>query len=125
MNLLIDTHILLWWLDDSDKLSNSARKRIQDQHDIVFVSVATVWEISIKKALGKLVIPDDFKKALEASGFQILPISFEHAELAGALPRHHDDPFDRMLIAQSKLENLLLLTHDKSFQAYQVNLCLN
>ena len=93
---------------------------IADRTNIVFVSAATAWEISIKKALGKLDGPDDFEAALLANNFQTLPITVPHALLAGALPPHHDDPFDRLLIAQSKIEELTLVTRDKKQTLYDV-----
>lgn len=125
MNLLLDTHIVLWWFSDSAKLSKNSRKLISDMNNFIFVSAATAWEISIKKNLGKLKAPDDLGEALKINGFQSISITLEHAELAGSFPRHHDDPFDRMLIAQSKIENLTLLTHDKHFQSYKIDLFLN
>lgn len=120
MNLLLDTHVLLWWLDDNPILSSDARNTIASGESDVFVSAATAWEIAIKKALGKLVVPDDLEAAIVASGFQELPITVAHATAAGALPPHHTDPFDRMLIAQAQLENLTLVTHDERFVAYDV-----
>lgn len=125
MNLLLDTHIVLWWLSDSNKLSKKSRSLISDVNNIIFVSVATGWEIAIKKSIGKLVAPDDFSQALQVNGFQPVSITLEHAELAGSLPRHHDDPFDRMIIAQNKIENLTLLSHNKHFKLYDIGLILN
>lgn len=125
MNLLLDTHIVLWWLSDSDKLSKKSRSIISDTNNFIFVSVATGWEISIKKSIGKLTAPDDFSKALQVNAFQPISITLEHAELAGSLPHHHDDPFDRMIIAQGKIENLVVLTHDKHFKLYDIELLQN
>lgn len=125
MNLLLDTHIVLWWLSDSNKLSKKSRSIIGDANNFIFVSVATGWEIAIKKSMGKLDAPDDFSKALQINGFQPISITLEHAELAGGLPHHHDDPFDRMIIAQSQIENLKVLTHDKHFKLYGIDLLLN
>ena len=121
MRLLLDTHVLLWWLADRD-LSADARATIGDPATDVFVSAATAWEISTKKALGKLKAPDDLATQLEANAFTPLPISVDHAIAAGALPRHHDDPFDRMLIAQASLEGLTVVTRDERFAAYEVGL---
>jgi PIN domain nuclease of toxin-antitoxin system len=121
MRLLLDTHVLLWWLADRD-LSADARATIGDPATDVFVSAATAWEISTKKALGKLKAPDDLATQLEANVFTPLPISVDHAIAAGALPRHHDDPFDRMLIAQASLEGLTVVTRDERFAAYEVGL---
>ncbi|MCL4217973.1 MAG: type II toxin-antitoxin system VapC family toxin, partial [Candidatus Hydrogenedentes bacterium] len=106
MNLLLDTHTLLWWLDDDSALSPEARACIGNTHHVVHVSAVTAWEISIKKALGKLEAPGDLDVAILASGFKELPITMAHALAVGILPKHHSDPFDRMLVAQAKLENL-------------------
>jgi PIN domain nuclease of toxin-antitoxin system len=122
MNLLLDTHALLWWLDDSRALSRRARSAIGEGRNIVCVSAATAWEISIKQALGKLEAPEDLEEALSVNRFYPLPIAVTHAISAGRLPRHHDDPFDRMLIAQAQLERLTVVTHDRRFQAYGVPL---
>ena len=120
MNLLLDTHVLLWWLADDAGLEHETRSAIEDASNIIHVSAASAWEISIKKALGKLDAPDDLQAALIASQFQPLPISILHATRDGQLPRHHDDPFDRMLIAQAQAEQLTLVTHDTMFRSYEV-----
>lgn len=117
MNLLLDTHVLLWWLQDSSRLSQPVRKRIRGAARI-YVSAATAWEVSIKKALGKLDAPDDLRRALAACHFDELPITVAHALAAGALPHHHEDPFDRLLVAQAKAEDLTLLTADKRLEPY-------
>ena len=122
MNLLLDTHVLLWWLSDDKMLGAKARAAIADSGTQVFVSAATAWEISIKMTLGKLDAPDNFEEALATSGFTPLPIMVEHALAAGRLPDHHRDPFDRMLIAQAQLEELLVVTHDGAFGQYDVGL---
>ena len=121
MRLLLDTHALLWWLADRE-LSGQARAAIAEPANDVVVSAATAWEISIKKALGKLRAPDDLASQLDANSFTPLAISVAHATAAGALPRHHDDPFDRMLIAQAALEELTVVTRDEHFAAYDVRL---
>ena len=118
MNLLLDTHVLLWWLADAPELSEAARDLIRDSNRAVWVSAASAWEIAIKKALGKLEAPDDLVAALEANGFRSLPIRVTHALLAGSLPRIHDDPFDRMLVAQALCEPMRLLTTDKVLAGY-------
>jgi PIN domain nuclease of toxin-antitoxin system len=122
MNIILDTHAFLWWLDDNPSLSAAAFSAIKQGRNIVFVSAASVWEISIKKALGKLNAPDDLEDALAANRFRPLAITIPHAVMAGSLPRHHDDPFDRMLIAQAQIERLTLITHDARFHAYNVPL---
>lgn len=119
LRLLLDTHVLLWWLADDPALSRAAAQVIASE-PLVFVSAASAWEIAIKRALGKLEAPDDLEAAVDASGFVELPIRFDHAVLAGALPRHHDDPFDRMLVAQARCESLTLVTADPRLARYRV-----
>ncbi len=120
MSLLLDTHALLWWLDDNPTLSREARASIGDPQHNVYVSAASAWEISIKKALGKLEAPGDLDAALSANAFQALPITVPHATAAGQLPNHHSDPVDRMLVAQANLEGLVLITRDESIAKYDV-----
>jgi PIN domain nuclease of toxin-antitoxin system len=114
----LDTHVLLWCLADDPTLPEEARVAIADSGNAVFVSAASAWEIAIKKAIGKLKSPDDLPDAIAACCFEVLPITIAHAMKAGALPRHHDDPFDRMLVAQSILESLMLVTRDSRISAY-------
>ena len=121
MSLLLDTHVLLWWLA-GDALDDEAAARIADPATLVAVSAASVWEASIKSALGKLQVPSSLAEAAATSGFEPLPISPQHAERAGALPAHHRDPFDRMLVAQAELEGLTLVTRDPAFEPYGVSL---
>lgn len=121
MRLLLDTQVLLWWLDDRP-MSLGARTAIADPINDVFVSAATAWEMSIKSSLGKRRAPDDLAAQLELSGFRSLPISIANALVAGALPRLHHDPFDRMLVAQALQENLSVVTRDSSFAGYAVEL---
>jgi PIN domain nuclease of toxin-antitoxin system len=120
MNLLLDTHILLWWLDASPSLSKTASEAISDVSNLVFVSAAVVWEIRIKQTLGKLKIPADFRQVLERQPFGKLPITADHAHAVGDLPSYHRDPFDRMLIAQAKVEGLTIVTHDSIFHQYRI-----
>ena len=121
MRLLLDTHALLWWLAD-EGLTAQAREAIADPANLVAVSAASAWEISIKKALGKLAAPDDLEQQVQTGGFVPLPISIAHGIAAGQLPRHHEDPFDRMLIAQAVAEGLTIVTRDKRFDDYGVAL---
>lgn len=121
MNLLLDTHALLWWLGDDPSLSPEARAAVAAPGNLVYVSAATAWEISIKRALGKLEAPDDLGAALAHSSFQALPITLSHATAAGQLPPHHSDPFDRMLVAQARLERLTLVTRDPHIPCYGVD----
>jgi PIN domain nuclease of toxin-antitoxin system len=120
MTLLLDTHALLWWLADDPKLSPTARRAIANPDSLVFVSAATAWEIAIKQNIGKLDAPVDLEDQLEEHRFEPLPITVAHAYAAGFLPRHHDDPFDRVLIAQAAAEGLTIVTRDPRFELYGV-----
>jgi len=121
VNLLLDTHAVLWWLADDPALSSEARRAIGDAANDVCVSPVTPWEIAIKSSAGKLKAPDNLLEALRANRFRELPISLVHAERAGTLPPWHRDPFDRMLIAQALTEGLTLVTRDRVFEQYDVN----
>ena len=123
MRLLLDTHALLWWLAD-EGLIPQAREAIADPANLVAVSAASAWEISIKKALGKLSAPDDLEQQVQTSGFIPLPITIAHALAAGQLSRHHEDPFDRILVAQAIAEGMTIVTRDKRFEDYDVALVL-
>ncbi len=122
MNFLLDTHVLLWWLSDSKSLTTKVAVALKDGKNSIFVSAATAWEISIKRALGKLKAPDELEEALKANRFHHLPISIRHGLVAGNLPRYHDDPFDRMLIAQAQTEQLTIITHDVRMEQYGVSI---
>lgn len=122
MRLLLDTHILLWWLGDDPNLAERAAAVIADADSEVVVSAATAWEIAIKRAAGRLDCPDDLLGALAANEFDTLPITADHAITAGGLPPHHADPFDRMLIAQARAEGLTLVSVDARFGDYNVDL---
>ena len=121
MRLLLDTNALLWWLA-GEGLSDSAYQAMADPANFVAVSAVSAWEISIKKALGKLAAPDDLEHQLQVGGFTPLPVTIAHGIAAGQLPRHHDDPFDRMIIAQGAAEGLTIVTRDKRFSQYNVAL---
>lgn len=120
MRLLLDTHVLVWWLDDDPRLGDKARRAIGHPRNEAAVSAATAWEISTKVALGKLRFEHDLLSVLRTNDFTPLPISVEHATAAGALPRHHGDPFDRLLIAQAVTEGLTVVTGDRRFGTYDV-----
>jgi PIN domain nuclease of toxin-antitoxin system len=122
VRLLLDTHVLLWWLKAPSLLKAPARSAITAPASQVFVSPASAWEMSIKQALGKLHCLDNLEEVLSVNGFQPLPISVRHALLAGGLPGHHQDPFDRMLVAQSQAEGLTLVTHDTFLRCYDIPL---
>lgn len=121
MSLLLDTHVVLWWLEGTG-LDDTVVERISDGGELVVVSAASIWEAAIKAALGKLDMPEALAAAVIDEGFEPLPITFEHAEMAGGLPPHHRDPFDRMLVAQALREDLTLVTHDPAFDPYGVAL---
>jgi PIN domain nuclease of toxin-antitoxin system len=120
MSLLLDTHTLLWWLSDAPTLSTEARESIGDPNRVVFVSAVTAWEISIKRANGRLEAPSNLSVELVSAAFQELPISVAHVTVAGQLPGHHRDSFDRLLVAQAQIENLTLVTRDKDIAKYDV-----
>ncbi len=122
MNLLLDTHVLIWALENNPMLSNNARDAIIDGENMVFVSSASVWEISIKKAMGKLKAPDNLDEEIKLHRFTQLNINFNHARLAGELPNLHRDPFDRMLVAQAIVEKLTLIIRDSRIAKYNVSL---
>ena len=120
MNLLLDTHVLLWWLDDFQNLSKKAKGGIADGKNLVFISAVVIWEIIIKQSLRKLKIPNNFRKVLDSQPFEHLDITIEHAHGVGDLPSHHRDPFDRMLVAQTKVEQLTLVTRDTHLKKYKI-----
>ena len=121
MRLLLDTHILLWTLLTPGRLPSAARDALADDANDTVVSAASVWEIAIKHALGRLNVPVDRLDELIAElGCTLLPITLPHAIAAGALPRLHNDPFDRMLIAQARHEALTLVTADVTLRRYDV-----
>lgn len=119
MSLLLDTHALLWWVA-GETLDPSVVARISDPGTLVAVSAASAWEIAIKRALGKLDFEGSFDALVREGGFEPLAITVSHAERAGALPPHHRDPFDRMLVAQAQSEQLTLVTRDAAFDPYDV-----
>ena len=124
MQLLLDTHALLWRPSGDEALSATARSAIADESNGIFISAASAWEIATKLRIGKLpgvaAIVADLDGAIVDQGFIGLPISLRHGQVAGALPGAHRDPSDRMLMAQAMLENLVLVSNEKSFDAYGV-----
>ena len=122
MRFLLDTHALLWWLSDDPTLSVEARAAISAPDHEVFVSAASAWEIGIKAALGKLSVPGNLEEAIEAEAFRPLAFTIRHAMVAAALPRHHDDPFDRALVAQAQVERCTLVTRDTRMRLYEIQL---
>jgi PIN domain nuclease of toxin-antitoxin system len=119
--LLLDAHALLWWLGDDATLQAAARAAIASPANDVLVSAATIWEIEIKRALGKLEAPNGLVEAVAASTFQALPITLEDAERAGRLPPHHRDPFDRMLVAQAMRLDAVIVSRDDAFAPHRLD----
>lgn len=122
MKLLLDTHILLWWLTQDQKLSQTAIDTIADSDNIIFISAATAWEIAVKKMIGKLEAPDDLPIALAANDFLELPITIEHSQKLYQLPLHHHDPFDRIMVAQAIAEDLTFMTRDTKISLYEIKI---
>jgi PIN domain nuclease of toxin-antitoxin system len=121
VNLLLDTHVVIWWLADDPMLSDEIKSTLDHEPD-VYVSSATIWEVAIKQAIGKLAEPTDLPERIRDSGFRELPITSEHAIIAARLPLIHRDPFDRMLVAQARCEGLTLVTRDPDIRKYDVPL---
>ena len=124
MNLLLDTHILIWLIDGSEKLNKTARHAIEDESNSLYLIIASLWEITIKTSLGKLELGIPLEQIttnfILPSGFKILPIHFSHLLVLKDLPFHHRDPFDRMLISQAISESLTLVSEDRAFGDYTV-----
>jgi len=118
VNILLDTHLLLWWLADDPSLSLEARSLISDSRNTLFVSAVSWWEIWLKVSLGKLHVPPGFAERASEEGFENLPLTAEQTSHLSSLPWHHRDPFDRMLVAQAQHENLVLLTADEMNSRY-------
>lgn len=127
MKLLLDTHVLLWWLLDDRRLVTRARSALLDRRNRIFVSAVSAWEVALKAARGKLPLPPGgearIQQAVATAGFLELPITFEHAFELRGLPRHHADPFDRLLVAQCRIEQLTLVTNDRTLPHYGIS-CL-
>lgn len=117
-DVLLDTHVFLWAAGDPDRLGTHAREVLEDRRHEVFVSAASIWEIAIKRRLGKLRAPKAVVAKVDQLGFRGLPITLDHAHEADGLPLHHRDPFDRMLVAQAIRERLVLVTHDALLDRY-------
>jgi PIN domain nuclease of toxin-antitoxin system len=123
MNLLLDTHSLIWFLNGDEKLSDLVKNAIEDSNNSKIVSIASIWEIAIKISIDKFRFPKGFKKFLEMvedNGFEILPITFDHALILSTLEFIHRDPFDRLIISQCKSDNLILATKDENIKRYNI-----
>jgi PIN domain nuclease of toxin-antitoxin system len=123
MSLLLDTQVVLWWLADAPALSDEIKARLDHDPDVC-VSPASIWEVAIKQAIGKLKEPADLPERIRDSGFKEIPITSVHALAAGRLPLIHRDPFDRMLVAQAQCEDLTLVTRDANCQKYDISVLL-
>jgi PIN domain nuclease of toxin-antitoxin system len=120
VRLLLDSHTLLWWMDDPSRLLPQARQAISSPSNLVFVSAASVWELGLKVSKGKLRLPPDFHSQLRGKGIDPLPFTAEHAIASFGLPAIHGDPFDRALIAQCRLESMTLATRDTTLGDYGI-----
>lgn len=120
MNLLLDSHIFVWWCAGDRKLSRAVEDAIAAPVNTVHVSLATAWELAIKESLGQLRLPEPFEAMLERAGFILLPIRLDHVRAVMRLPFHHRDPFDRMLVAQAQHESLVLVSADRRIGRYDV-----
>lgn len=122
MKLLLDTHAALWWLGDGQRVGAAATRELNDPGNDVLLSAAVVWEVAIKRSLGKLRAPSGFAAALRGAGATMLPVSIEHAAAVEHLPWHHRDPFDRLLVAQAEVEGAALVSRDAHLAEYGVQL---
>lgn len=120
MRLLLDTNAFLWWRDASPRLSSRARDHIRDPANHIIVSIASLWEIAIKRSLGKLRFPENFEEVMAEEDFELLAVSYTHLRALERLPHHHGDPFDRVFIAQSLSEGVPIVTSDRTFGRYDV-----
>ncbi len=120
VDLLLDTHAFIWWAARDSRLPEAARSAIAESENRIVVSAVSVWEISIKRAAGKLDFHNDILQVLARTGFETLDITPRHADTAGSLPLHHTDPFDRLLVAQATIEKLVLVTQDRQIGLYGV-----
>ena len=121
MILLLDAHALVWWLDHDTTLLPAAQSAIRDPSNDVLVSAATIWELAIKRAAGKIRLPGDLTDALDRVGISSTPVLAADGEAAAALPMHHRDPFDRMVIAQARRIGAVVVTRDEAFARYKVD----
>ena len=121
MRYLLDTHIFIWWLNGDKRLRSSVKEKIKNTNNRFYVSVASALEMSIKSISGKIKLKTTIKRSFEISGFEVLNINLSHAIQLGKLPFYHKDPFDRMLIAQAKIEKCTLITDDSKIKRYNVS----
>lgn len=124
MNIIVDTHVAIWFLTDDRRLAASYKRAIEDPENRCFISIATLWEMGVKYSLGKLKLKAELKRIFELfieSGFQFLPITPEHILTNATMPFYHRDPFDRLIIAQANREGYAIMTVDSQFESYNVN----
>ena len=122
MKLLLDTHAALWWLSEDERFAEATADQLTAETNQVLLSAVIVWEVAIKRSLGKLEAPENLASTLLDAGVQPLPISLDHAEAVEQLPWHHRDPFDRMLVAQAAIEGAAIVSHDEALRPYGVTL---
>jgi PIN domain nuclease of toxin-antitoxin system len=122
VRLLLDTHAALWWLGGDERFGDEAAGHLTDDTNQVLLSAAVVWEVAVKRSLGKLEAPEDFAPTLVGAGARPLPVNLDHAAAVGELPWHHRDPFDRMLIAQASVEGAVVISGDEALRPYGVTL---
>ncbi|MBW3609654.1 MAG: type II toxin-antitoxin system VapC family toxin [Actinobacteria bacterium] len=122
MKLLLDTHAALWFLGGDRRLGEDAARQLTDDTNVVLLSAAVVWEVALKRALGKLEVPEEYLALLLGAGVRPLAMSVDHAAAVEHLPAHHRDPFDRMLVAQATLEGAALVSRDDALRPYDVTL---
>jgi len=122
VRLLLDTNALLWWRYEPPRLPARASDQIRDPDNDIVISVASLWEIAIKRGLGKLQFLEDFEEVMADEEFDLLAVTYNHLRVLGELPLHHRDPFDRLLISQSLAERIPIITSDRAFAAYSVEI---
>ena len=120
MRYLLDSHVFLWYDESHARLSAAHRELLDDSANELYLSVASIWELTIKRSLGRLAASARFRDSAKRLDIEIMAITVDHAEQIEGLPRHHSDPFDHMLIAQAKVEGLVLVTHDRILAEYDV-----
>lgn len=120
MNLLLDSHVFVWWCEGNRRLSRQVHEAVAAPANMVHVSLVTAWELAIKESVGRLRLPEPFEAMLEQAGFDLLQVSLDHVRAVARLPFHHRDPFDRMLVAQAQHEGLVLVSADPHIARYDV-----
>jgi PIN domain nuclease of toxin-antitoxin system len=122
VKVLLDTNALLWWRSGSSRLPTRVSDEISDPDNNIVVSIASLWEIAIKRGLGKLRFPENFDEVMAEEEFDLLTITYAHLRMLGGLPQHHRDPFDRMMVAQALAEGIPIATSDRVFTSYGVQI---